>query len=165
MKAVISRTGFVTTKGNLVRDILYPREIKFKFYRDAMTFVGVMAMVAILGFLCTLPFMIGDVGTLEMVDRSLDLITVTVPPALPAAMTCGIVFAISRLKKQQIYCISPPRVNLAGRVTMMVFDKTGTLTEDSLAVKGFRAASVVENEEHGIQRIFTEFKEDSSAYL
>mmetsp|Transcript_65562 Transcript_65562/g.90637 ORF Transcript_65562/g.90637 Transcript_65562/m.90637 type:complete len:160 (-) Transcript_65562:570-1049(-) len=99
VKAVISRTGFVTTKGNLVRDILYPREIKFKFYNDAMTFVGVMALVAILGFCCTLPFMLGDVSPLEMVDRSLDLITVTVPPALPAAMTCGIVFAIGRLKK------------------------------------------------------------------
>ena len=89
----------MTTKGNLVRDILYPREIKFKFYKDAMTFVGVMAMVAIVGFACTLPFMLGDVSPLEMVDRSLDLVTVTVPPALPAAMTCGIVFAIGRLKK------------------------------------------------------------------
>ena len=48
---------------------------------------------------------------------------------------------------------------------MMVFDKTGTLTEDSLAVKGFRAASVVENEDHGVQRIFSEFKEDANDYL
>jgi len=48
---------------------------------------------------------------------------------------------------------------------MMVFDKTGTLTEDSLAVKGFRAASIVENEDQGIQRIFGEFKEDPNDYL
>jgi P-type E1-E2 ATPase len=47
-------------------------------------------------------------------------------------MTVGIVFAIGRLKKQKIYCISPPRVNIAGRVNLMVFDKTGTLTEDGL---------------------------------
>ena len=72
-----------------------------------------------------------------MIDRSLDLITITVPPALPAAMTCGTVFAISRLKKSKIFCISPPRVNLAGRVTTFAFDKTGTLTEEGLSVQGF----------------------------
>jgi cation-transporting P-type ATPase 13A2 len=55
-----------------------------------------------------------------------------VPPALPAAMTVGTVFAINRLKKKKIFCISPPRVNVAGRVNLMVFDKTGTLTEDGL---------------------------------
>lgn len=47
-------------------------------------------------------------------------------------MTAGTVFALSRLKKKRIYCISPPRVNVAGRVNLMVFDKTGTLTEDGL---------------------------------
>lgn len=58
-----------------------------------------MGFLAIIGFLCTLPFMIKqgyDVATI--VDRSLDLVTITVPPALPAAMTVGTVFAINRLK-------------------------------------------------------------------
>ena len=71
-------------------------------------------------------------------DRALDLITVTVPPALPAAMSCGIVFAINRLKKVDIFCISPPRINMAGQISTFVFDKTGTLTEEGLSVLGFR---------------------------
>ena len=75
-----------------------------------------------------------------MIDRSLDLLTICVPPALPAAVTCGVVFAIRRLKKEKIFCISPNRVNVAGRVTTFVFDKTGTLTEDSLSVMGSRCA-------------------------
>ena len=53
-------------------------------------------------------------------------------------MTAGTAFALSRLKRRKIYCISPPRVNVAGRVNLMVFDKTGTLTEDGLQVFGFR---------------------------
>jgi cation-transporting ATPase 13A3/4/5 len=53
-------------------------------------------------------------------------------------MTIGTIFAINRLKKKQIFCISPPRVNVSGRVSLMVFDKTGTLTEDSLQVYGAR---------------------------
>jgi magnesium-transporting ATPase (P-type) len=30
--ALVIRTGYVTTKGSLVRDILYPRKTKFRFY-------------------------------------------------------------------------------------------------------------------------------------
>lgn len=64
--------------------------------------------------------------------RSLDLITITVPPALPAAMTVGTIISLNRLKRKKIYCISPARINVSGRVSIMVFDKTGTLTEEGL---------------------------------
>lgn len=137
---VVIRTAFVTTKGNLVRDILYPRPNKFKFYQDSLKFILFMGLIAVAGFASTLPMMIKqNYAVSEIIDRSLDLITITVPPALPAAMTAGTAFAISRLKKKQIFCISPPRVNVSGRVNLMVFDKTGTLTEDGLQVYGFRS--------------------------
>ena len=29
---LVKNTGFLTTKGSLIRDILYPKPIKFKFY-------------------------------------------------------------------------------------------------------------------------------------
>jgi cation-transporting P-type ATPase 13A2 len=129
----------VTTKGNLVRDILYPRPNKFKFYEDSLKFILVMGLIAVVGFFASLPSMLEQgYETQEIIDRSLDLITITVPPALPAAMTAGTAFALSRLKRRKIFCISPPRVNVAGRVNLMVFDKTGTLTEDGLQVFGFR---------------------------
>jgi cation-transporting P-type ATPase 13A2 len=60
------------------------------------------------------------------------LITIAVPPALPAAMSIGVAFAVQRLRRAQIFCISPPRVNVSGMIQLMVFDKTGTLTEDGL---------------------------------
>ena len=136
---LVIRTAFVTSKGNLVRDILYPHETKFKFYRDSMIFVGMMAFLALVGFACTMKSMLDShMIPLDIIGRSLDLITITVPPALPAAMTVGIVFALGRLKRKKIFCISPPRINIAGRISMMVFDKTGTLTEDGLQVYGFR---------------------------
>jgi cation-transporting ATPase 13A2 len=55
---LVIRTAFLTTKGNLVRDILYPRQSKFKFYRDSLIFVACMALLAFLGFCITLPVMI-----------------------------------------------------------------------------------------------------------
>lgn len=55
---LVRSTGFLTTKGSLVRDILYPREIYFKFYSDSMKFVFLMASLAVIGFCATLPIMI-----------------------------------------------------------------------------------------------------------
>jgi cation-transporting ATPase 13A2 len=68
----------------------------------------------------------------------LDLITVVVPPALPATLSIGTSFAIGRLRKFGIYCISPSRVNVGGKVNVCCFDKTGTLTEDGLDILGVR---------------------------
>lgn len=76
-----------------------------------------------------------------MIIKALDLVTIAVPPALPAAMSVGVVFALNRLKRGQIYCISPPCINVAGRVKSVVFDKTGTLTEDSLKFAGVSIAN------------------------
>lgn len=50
----------------------------------------------------------------------------------------GTGFAISRLKEKGIFCISPPRLNICGKLDVICFDKTGTLTEDGLDVMGFR---------------------------
>lgn len=51
-------------------------------------------------------------------------------------MTVGTVYAQSRLKKRSIYCISPPRINVCGKLKLVCFDKTGTLTEDGLDMWG-----------------------------
>lgn len=95
MFGLVTNTGFLTTKGSLVRDILYPKEIKFKFYEDGMKFVAIMAIIAVIGFACIFPILIiQDASISTLIDRSLNLIVIAVPPALPAAMSCGMVFAI-----------------------------------------------------------------------
>lgn len=61
-----------------------------------------------------------------------------VPPALPATLSIGTSFAIGRLRKLGIFCISPSRVNVGGKINVCCFDKTGTLTEDGLDILGVR---------------------------
>ena len=55
-----------------------------------------------------------------------DLITIVIPPALPAAMTIGSIYAQKRLKEKGIFCISPRTINVSGSVQCVCFDKTGT---------------------------------------
>jgi magnesium-transporting ATPase (P-type) len=96
---LVTRTGFITSKGGLVRDILYPRPNNFKFYRDSMLFVLMLGIIAIIGFLSIIKNLL-DAGYLpkDAAIKCLDLITITVPPILPSAMTMGTVYSISRLK-------------------------------------------------------------------
>ena len=51
--AVVIRTGFYTTKGNLVRSILYPPPADFKFDQDSYKFIWILAAIGISGFLYT----------------------------------------------------------------------------------------------------------------
>ena len=51
--AIVMRTGFLTTKGALVRSMLFPKPSGFKFYRDSFRYIAVMGMVALLGFIAS----------------------------------------------------------------------------------------------------------------
>uniref|UniRef100_A0A8C4M8H5 Polyamine-transporting ATPase 13A2 n=1 Tax=Equus asinus TaxID=9793 RepID=A0A8C4M8H5_EQUAS len=135
--AVVTRTGFCTAKGGLVSSILHPRPINFKFYKHSMKFLAALSVLAFFGTVYSI-FILhrNQVPLHEIVIRALDLVTVVVPPALPAAMTVCTLYAQSRLRSQGIFCIHPLRINLGGKLRLVCFDKTGTLTEDSLDVMG-----------------------------
>ncbi|XP_020566425.1 probable cation-transporting ATPase 13A3 isoform X3 [Oryzias latipes] len=141
VKAVVVRTGFSTEKGQLVRSILYPKPTDFKLYRDAYLFLLCLVGVAGIGFIYTVVLSImSRVPAKTIIIESLDIITITIPPALPAAMTAGIVYAQRRLKRVGIFCISPQRINMCGQLNLVCFDKTGTLTEDGLDLWGVQRA-------------------------
>ncbi|KAK4156495.1 hypothetical protein C8A00DRAFT_12607 [Chaetomidium leptoderma] len=144
--AMVVRTGFNTTKGALVRSMLFPKPSGFKFYRDSFRYISVMACVALLGFTASfVNFIRLELEWHLIVIRALDLITIVVPPALPATLTIGTSFALRRLKSKQIFCISPQRVNVGGKLDLMCFDKTGTLTEEGLDILGVRVVSRADN--------------------
>ena len=42
------------------------------------------------------------------------------------------------LRRRKIHCISPAKINVAGKVRVMAFDKTGTLTSEGMEMKGVR---------------------------
>ncbi|XP_018576718.1 probable cation-transporting ATPase 13A3 [Anoplophora glabripennis] len=145
--AVVVRTGFSTAKGNLVRSILYPPPVDFRFEKDSYRFVTLLGFIAFIGFIYTVVTKVmRGVHARDLILEACDLITIVVPPALPAAMTVGRFYAQIRLKRKEIFCISPRTINVSGSINCVCFDKTGTLTEDGLDLlcvvpieeKGFR---------------------------
>ncbi|KAF2868504.1 hypothetical protein BDV95DRAFT_579980 [Massariosphaeria phaeospora] len=152
--AMVIRTGFNTTKGALVRSMLFPKPSGFKFYRDSFRYISVMAIIAMIGFIVSfVNFVHLGLAWHLIVVRALDLITIVVPPALPATLSIGTNFALSRLKQKNIFCISPQRVNVGGKLDVVCFDKTGTLTEEGLDVLGIR---VVQRPDNRFSDILTE---------
>ena len=54
VKAVVVRTGFRTSKGELVRAILFPKPIEFRFNTDLYKYILALALIAIAGMIFTI---------------------------------------------------------------------------------------------------------------
>lgn len=135
--ARVIRTGFQTNKGALVAGILYPPPADFKFDQDSYKFIGILAFIATCGFIYTVVTKASrGITAGDIAIKALDIITIVIPPALPAAMTVGKLYAQARLKKAQIYCMNNRVINVSGSINCVCFDKTGTLTEDGLDMWG-----------------------------
>ncbi|EYC46091.1 hypothetical protein Y032_0408g925 [Ancylostoma ceylanicum] len=140
VKAIVLRTAYSTLKGQLVRSIMYPKPIDFRFTKDLFKFVAFLFFIALFGFAYTIAIMVQRNEPLrKIIVRSLDIVTIVVPPALPAAMSVGIINSNLRLRKKEIFCISPSTINTCGAINVCCFDKTGTLTEDGLDFQTLRA--------------------------
>lgn len=121
---------------------MYPPPVDFKFEQDSYKFVILLAGIASIGVIYTIVSKVmRGVQISHIALEALDLITIVVPPALPAAMTVGRLVAQRRLEINKIYCTSPRTINVSGSIDCICFDKTGTLTEDGLDMWGVVPAS------------------------
>ena len=135
---IVYETGFKTFKGNLISNILFPKEQEEQFSRDSVKYIIFMTILCFFGYGVAFKFLMdADLSNHELWMRFLDLFTTAVPPALPACLSIGITYSLRRLKEKNIFCLDRDRINIAGGVNMIVFDKTGTLTEDYLDISGY----------------------------
>ena len=97
--AVVTNTGFLTLKGGLVRDILYPKQFYYNFYNESLKFCCILGSFAFVGLCYIVPIMVqNEEEDTTIIDRALNLFAIAVPPALPAAVGAGVIFAQKRLK-------------------------------------------------------------------
>lgn len=138
---IVFKTGFSTMKGRLVRSLMYEKPEMFKFYQDALNFIGYMGLIASVLFFYSLAVKISqDAAAGDIIIKACDIITITVPPALATCNTISQEVSCTRLQESQISTKSKTKINVAGRIDVMCFDKTGTLTDDSLDFYGVRVS-------------------------
>ena len=164
---IVFRTGFNTFKGNLIGGILYPKKDKDNFTRDSVKYIIIMGIMTIVGFAISLKFLIveGENSAKEIIERFLDLFTTAVPPSLPACLSIGITYSLSRLNDKGIFCIQRDRINKAGSVNILVFDKTGTLTEDHLDINGFVTVRMDKNKKFHFNDFTNSCENDSNIVI
>lgn len=135
--AMVVRTRFYSAKGQLLRSILFPREQAEAFISDSLKFIIVM-LCACMGLFVWAAIVLARIGAPpgRIFVRFLDMITVAVPPALPACLTIATVFSIGRLRKRGVFVTGPHTITVAGQLDVICFDKTGTLTEQGLELQG-----------------------------
>ena len=134
---VCYRTGFRSTKGQLVSILLNPREGFVSFFSDALWVIFFMLMLTtVLYIYIAIELKAMGASDTQVAIKYLDAITIAVPPALTASLTIATAIAIERLKIRQIFVSDTNRVNFAGVISAACFDKTGTLTEENMDFKG-----------------------------
>ncbi|GIL56505.1 hypothetical protein Vafri_11862 [Volvox africanus] len=147
--AMVCRTGFYSAKGQLLRSILFPREHEESFISDSLKFIcGMLVLCLALYVWAAVVLARNGASPSRIVVRFFDMITIAVPPALPACLTIATVLSIGRLRKKGIYVTSPDRITLAGQLDVICFDKTGTLTEQGLDLQGI--VPIVDGRLHGM---------------
>ena len=130
LMVMVTKTNFSTLKGQLIRTISFPRKRNIRFYKEAAKFIFFLFCLAVVSYIILIVRLQSTVSGSDLALKFFDLITITVPPGLPASMSSGIIYSLRSLKKKKIYCISPDRIIAGGRVEHICFDKTGTLTEE-----------------------------------
>jgi len=97
--ALVTLTGFTTVKGDLIRTMLFPKETDYQYTIDSFKFIAILALMAVLGTLIDLvPWLQSDRPDMltKILIKTSQIITITVPPALPTCMQIGISVALSR---------------------------------------------------------------------
>jgi len=132
----------------MIRSIMFPKKLlAASFDTDTIYFILIMGGAALLSFIVTLSTFVDRLNNhlitgKDVILRCLDLVTISVPPALNTCLNFGISFSMLRLKIGNIFCLNSENVCTCGIVRTICFDKTGTLTENTLSYKmisGFKS--------------------------
>ena len=134
----VLRTGFDTSKGKLIRTVLFNNDNILTKQTDAFLIIGILLIFSIISSVYILNIGLADPtrDRNKLFLRCILIITTVVPPELPMILTIAVNNSLMLLQRKKIFCTEPFRMPLGGKISVCAFDKTGTLTSDELMFKG-----------------------------
>lgn len=135
--AIVTKTGFETTQGSLVRVMIFSSERMSVANKEAFFFILFLLVFAIIAsrYVWIEGTKMGRVQSKLILDCII-VLTSVVPPELPMELTMAVNQSLAALGKHYVFCTEPFRIPVAGRIDVCCFDKTGTLTAEDLYFEG-----------------------------
>eukprot|EP00567_Pseudictyota_dubia_P008388 CAMPEP_0197440774 /NCGR_PEP_ID=MMETSP1175-20131217/7191_1 /TAXON_ID=1003142 /ORGANISM="Triceratium dubium, Strain CCMP147" /LENGTH=1386 /DNA_ID=CAMNT_0042970943 /DNA_START=120 /DNA_END=4280 /DNA_ORIENTATION=+ len=132
-RAIVIKAGSFSTRGELIRDILFYERHRFKFDVEIEIVLGILIIWALIAFGITVRLLGGVVeNSVYTFFYGAYVVASVIPPLLPTVFVVSVGISHERLFKQRIACSESQAILVAGKVSVAFFDKTGTLTKQGL---------------------------------